>query len=295
MIPLVNVNGIEGNEKFYFRPGNLGYPVWDTDLGIKVGVTICYDRHFPEGPRCLALNGADVIFVPTATPLGGEMWEIELRGHAVANLFWVGAANRVGKDRNGFDLEFYGRSLWSAPNGELVATAGTEGDEIVYCEIDTDLSKAARGMGLLPGSPPRGVHRSHGALVVGRNLEGRVAIVTGASDGLGKQFAHGLAEAGATVVVAARRADLLERFAGELRDEHGIPALAERHRRHARVRRRPRRAQTVDSFGALDVLVNNAGATRMLPLLEHTLADWQQVIDVNLTGSVPDGSRGGRR
>ena len=144
MIPLVNVNGIEGNEKFYFRPGNLGYPVWDTNLGIKVGVTICYDRHFPEGPRCLALNGADVIFVPTATPLGGEMWEIELRGHAVANLYWVGAANRVGKDRNGFDLEFYGRSLWSAPNGELMATAGTEGDEIVYCEIDTDLSKRLR-------------------------------------------------------------------------------------------------------------------------------------------------------
>ena len=111
---------------------------------IPLGVTICYDRHFPEGPRCLALNGADVIFVPTATPLGGEMWEIELRGHAVANLYWVGAVNRVGKDRGGFDLEFYGRSLWSAPNGELVATAGTEGDEILYCEIDTDLSKRLR-------------------------------------------------------------------------------------------------------------------------------------------------------
>jgi beta-ureidopropionase len=144
MIPLVNVNGIEGNEKFYFRPGNLGYPVWDTDLGVKVGVTICYDRHFPEGPRCLALNGADIVFVPTATPLGGEMWEIELRGHAIANLFWVGAVNRVGKDRDGFDLEFYGRSLWSAPNGELVAVAGSEGDEILYCEIDTDLSKRLR-------------------------------------------------------------------------------------------------------------------------------------------------------
>ena len=144
MIPLVSVNGVDGNEKFYFRPGNLGYPVWDTDLGIKVGVTICYDRHFPEGPRCLALNGADVIFVPSATPLGGEMWEIELRGHAIANLYWVGAVNRVGKDRGGFDLDFYGRSLWSAPNGELAAVAGSEGDEILYCEIDTDLSKRLR-------------------------------------------------------------------------------------------------------------------------------------------------------
>jgi beta-ureidopropionase len=145
MIPLVKIGDVEGNEKFYFRPGNLGYPVWDTDLGIKVGVTICYDRHFPEGPRCLALNGADVVFVPTATPLGGEMWEIELRGHAIANLFWVGAVNRVGKDRNGhFDLKFYGRSLWSAPNGELKAVAGSEGDEILYCEIDTDVSKHYR-------------------------------------------------------------------------------------------------------------------------------------------------------
>ena len=168
MIPLVNVNGIEGNEKFYFRPGNLGYPVWDTDLGIKVGVTICYDRHFPEGPRCLALNGADVIFVPTATPLGGEMWEIELRGHAVANLYWVGAANRVGKDRNGFDLEFYGRSLWSAPNGELVATAGTEGDEIVYCESTRTSASACARSGASSGTgarrrTPKSPHASAGA------------------------------------------------------------------------------------------------------------------------------------
>jgi beta-ureidopropionase len=145
MIPLVKVGDVEGNEKFYFRPGNLGYPVWPTDTGIKVGVTICYDRHFPEGPRCLALNGADVLFVPTATPLGGEMWEIELRGHAIANLFWVGAVNRVGRDRGGdFPLEFYGRSLWSAPNGELKAVAGTDGDEILLCDVDTDVSKHYR-------------------------------------------------------------------------------------------------------------------------------------------------------
>jgi beta-ureidopropionase len=149
-IPLVKAkdmhgNVVEGNEKFYFRPGNLGYPVWDTSLGVKVGTTICYDRHFPEGPRCLALNGADIILIPVATPLGGEMWEIELRGHAIANLCWVAAANRVGRDRNGhFELNFYGRSLWAAPDGELVAAAGTEGDEILYCEIDTDRSKELR-------------------------------------------------------------------------------------------------------------------------------------------------------
>jgi gluconate 5-dehydrogenase len=121
--------------------------------------------------------------------------------------------------------------------------------------------------------------------MVGRNLEGRVAIVTGASDGLGKQFAHGLAEAGATVVLAARRADMLERFAAELRELHGTHALAVPTdvTRESDVGSLVER--TVDSYGAIDVLVNNAGATRMLPLLEHTLADWQQVIDVNLTGS----------
>ena len=121
--------------------------------------------------------------------------------------------------------------------------------------------------------------------MVARNLEGRVAIVTGASDGLGKQFAHGLAEAGATVVVTARRGDLLERFAAELRDEHGTQALAVA----TDVTREPEVIalvrQTVESFDRLDILVNNAGATHMKPFLEHTLADWQEVIDVNLTGS----------
>jgi NAD(P)-dependent dehydrogenase (short-subunit alcohol dehydrogenase family) len=121
--------------------------------------------------------------------------------------------------------------------------------------------------------------------VVARNLEGRVAIVTGASDGLGKQFAHGLAEAGATVVVAARRADLLERFAAELGEEHGTPALAV----STDVTSEPEVAalveRVVDTFGTLDVLVNNAGATHLQPVLEHSLEDWQRVVGVNLTGS----------
>jgi gluconate 5-dehydrogenase len=121
--------------------------------------------------------------------------------------------------------------------------------------------------------------------VVARNLEGRVAIVTGASDGLGKQFAHGLAEAGATVVVAARRADLVERFAAELGAEHGTPALAVATDVTSESEVVALVARTVEAFGAVDVLVNNAGATHMQPLLEHTLSDWQRVIDVNLTGS----------
>jgi beta-ureidopropionase len=146
VIPIMKFAGVEGVEKFYFRPGNLGYPVFETDLGITVGITICYERHFPEGPRSLALAGADVIFVPTATPAGREMWEMELRAMAIANLLWVGGVNRVGHDRGKdvSDMAFYGDSLFSAPNGEVVARAGTEGDEIVYAEIDTDRSKQLR-------------------------------------------------------------------------------------------------------------------------------------------------------
>lgn len=145
IIPFVKSGDIEGNEKYYFRPGNLGYPVFPTDTGLKVGITICFERHFPEGPRALALNGADVIFVPTATPLGGEMWEVELRAMAIANLLWVGAVNRVGVDEGvPWDIKFYGRSLWSAPNGEVVEAAGTEGDEIVYAEVDTEPAKQLR-------------------------------------------------------------------------------------------------------------------------------------------------------
>lgn len=101
MIPLTatgpHVPG--ANEKYYFRPGNLGYPVFPTDLGITIGITICYDRHFPEGVRSLALAGADVIFAPVATGSGRSIWELELQGHAIANLLWVGGVNRVGAKR----------------------------------------------------------------------------------------------------------------------------------------------------------------------------------------------------
>jgi NAD(P)-dependent dehydrogenase (short-subunit alcohol dehydrogenase family) len=116
-------------------------------------------------------------------------------------------------------------------------------------------------------------------------LEGRVAIVTGASAGLGTEFAHGLAEAGARVVVTARRGEQLEQVAAELREAHGTEAIAVPTdvANEASVVRLVE--ATVDAFGTVDVLVNNAGATILRPLLEHTLDDWQQVVGVNLTGS----------
>ena len=143
-IPDVRMPEMMGMEKFYFDQSDLGYPVFETELGVTVGVTICYERHFPEGPRSLALAGADVVFVPTATAAGRDMWEVELRGHAIANLFWVAGINRWGRDEDGSSAEFYGDSMFIAPSGEVVARAGTDGEAVLHAEIDTDLSSKLR-------------------------------------------------------------------------------------------------------------------------------------------------------
>jgi len=83
-------------EKFYFKPGNLGYPVWDTSAG-RIGLIICYDRHFPEVARELGLKGAELVFNPSATveSLSRYLWELEQPAHAVANGFWIAASNRL--------------------------------------------------------------------------------------------------------------------------------------------------------------------------------------------------------
>jgi N-carbamoylputrescine amidase len=143
-IPLVTTPKMDGIEKFYFRPGNLGYPVFETDMGIKIGITICYERHFPEGPRSLSLGGADVIFVPTATANGRSIWELELQGHAIANQLWVAGVNRVGRDRGGSDIDFYGASCFVSPEGEVVARAGEDGEEVLHYTIDTEVSDRLR-------------------------------------------------------------------------------------------------------------------------------------------------------
>ena len=102
-------------EKFYFRPGNLGYPVFDTAVG-KVGVYICYDRHFPEGARALGLNGAELVFIPSATSRGLSeyLWRVEQVSHALANGYFVGTINRVGIEPLGDD-DFYGQSYFVRP------------------------------------------------------------------------------------------------------------------------------------------------------------------------------------
>jgi len=143
-IPLTKMKAITGIEKYYFRPGNLGFPVWPTDLGVKVGTVICYDRHFPEGPRSLGLVGCDIMFVPTATAAGGAFWEIELQAHAVANCMWAAGVNRVGEDVGGGPAKFYGRSFFTNPRGEIVAQVGDEKDVIIHCTIDTSINTEMR-------------------------------------------------------------------------------------------------------------------------------------------------------
>jgi N-carbamoylputrescine amidase len=124
-------------EKFYFRPGNLGYPVFDTAVG-PVGVYICYDRHFPEGWRALGLGGARIVFNPSATSRGLSMylWNLEQPAAAVANEYFVGAINRVGIEDLG-DNDFYGSSYFVDPRARLVGEAASDGeDELIVRDLD---------------------------------------------------------------------------------------------------------------------------------------------------------------
>ena len=145
-IPLVRTETISANEKFYFSVGNKGFPVFQTPFGVNVGMVICYDRHFPEGPRSVALNGADIMFVPTATwGMSRPVWEIELKGHAVLNLFYVGGVNRVGLDERGNpNGNFYGSSIFVTPTGEVTSVASDQHDDIIYTDVDTGIIERVR-------------------------------------------------------------------------------------------------------------------------------------------------------
>jgi N-carbamoylputrescine amidase len=132
-------------EKYYFRPGNTGYPVFDTAVG-KVGVYICYDRHFPEGARILGLNGAEIVFNPSATVAGLSeyLWKLEQPAHAVANGYFVGAINRVGTEAPWNIGEFYGQSYFCDPRGRLIAEASRDKTELVVADLNLDLIREVR-------------------------------------------------------------------------------------------------------------------------------------------------------
>lgn len=132
-------------EKFYFRPGNLGYPVFNTAVG-RVGVYICYDRHFPEGARMLGLNGAELVFIPSATSRGlsQHLWRIEQTSHAIANGYFVGTINRVGIEPLG-DNDFYGQSYFCDPRGQFVGEVGdAHEEELLIRDFDLDVIKEVR-------------------------------------------------------------------------------------------------------------------------------------------------------
>ena len=132
-------------EKFYFRPGNLGYPVFETAVG-TVGVYICYDRHFPEGWRALGLAGAEIVFNPSATSRGlsAYLWQLEQTSAAVANMYFVGAINRVGIEPLG-DNDFYGTSYFASPRGQFVdGTASDQTEELVVRDLDLDQIEEVR-------------------------------------------------------------------------------------------------------------------------------------------------------
>lgn len=146
-------------EKFYFTPGNTGFKVFDTKFG-RIGAGICWDQWFTETARCLALNGAELIFYPTA--IGSEPilnvdsrrhWQRVMMGHSAANIVPVIAANRIGletvepSEENGnqkSSLNFYGSSFMTDERGEILVEAGSDKEEILYQEYDLDKIKEDR-------------------------------------------------------------------------------------------------------------------------------------------------------
>ena len=134
-------------EKFFYKPGNSGWPVFDTAY-CNLGVYICYDRHFPEGWRALALNGAEYIVNPSATVAGLSryLWELEQPASAVANGVFIGAINRVGEEAPWNIGRFFGSSYVVNPRGEIVVQAGEGQDQLIFADIDLEEVREIRNL-----------------------------------------------------------------------------------------------------------------------------------------------------
>ncbi|MCF6238047.1 MAG: acyltransferase [Candidatus Marinimicrobia bacterium] len=134
-------------EKFFFKPGNLGYPVFQTKYA-KIGVYICYDRHFPDGARILGLNGAEIVYNPSATVAGLSqyLWKLEQPAHAAANGYFMGCINRVGVEKPWNLGQFYGTSYFVDPRGQIIAEASQDNDELLVTEFDLDLIDDVRSV-----------------------------------------------------------------------------------------------------------------------------------------------------
>jgi N-carbamoylputrescine amidase len=132
-------------EKFFFKPGNLGYPVFQTKYA-KIGIYICYDRHFPDGARVLGLDGAEIVYNPSATVAGLSeyLWKLEQPAHAVANGYFMGCINRVGEEKPWNLGKFYGQSYFVDPRGQIFSQASRDNDELLVAEFDLDLIDEVR-------------------------------------------------------------------------------------------------------------------------------------------------------
>jgi len=132
-------------EKFYFKPGNQGFPVFETAYA-RIGVYICYDRHFPECARILALNGAEILFNPSATVAGKSqyLWELEQPAQAAANGVFIGANNRVGMEKPWKIGHFYGSSYFADPTGRIITKGSDEKEQIVIADLDMDMIRKVR-------------------------------------------------------------------------------------------------------------------------------------------------------
>lgn len=134
-------------EKFFFKPGQSGWPVFETAY-CRLGVYICYDRHFPEGWRALALNGAEYVVNPSATVAGLSqyLWKLEQPASAVANGYFVGAINRPGTEAPWNIGRFYGSSYVCNPRGELLCEASEDNDELITADMDMDQVREVRNL-----------------------------------------------------------------------------------------------------------------------------------------------------
>lgn len=134
-------------EKFYFTPGDLGFRAWQTRFG-RIGVLVCWDQWYPEAARLTALQGAQILFYPTAIgwhpseksehgQLQHEAWETVQRGHAIANGCYVAVPNRVGHEKlAGEGIEFWGQSFVAGTSGELLARATVDREELLLVRLD---------------------------------------------------------------------------------------------------------------------------------------------------------------
>jgi beta-ureidopropionase len=134
-------------EKFFFKPGNLGYPVFETRYA-KIGVYICYDRHFPEGARALGLQGAEIVYNPSATVAGLSqyLWKLEQPAHAAANGYFMGCINRVGTEAPWNLGKFYGTSYFVDPRGQIFAEASEDQDELLVASFNLDMIDEVRSV-----------------------------------------------------------------------------------------------------------------------------------------------------